>query len=499
MLKLLIVDDERPFRQGIRYAIDWESHGIEVVGEAANGQDAIELIKDCLPDIIITDIVMPVIDGVEFSKIVRNMVPDIYIIVLSAYFDLEWMQKTIAVGVNDYLLKNADASAVLEAVLNGKACVEQRRNRISGDMLKRSVWNNFSYDIRNGFFRKLIKCNQLEHWCIDVAETMEVRIKGPSYIVALCCAAGDRSSMSLVAEAEIRLAGHRPLIALPKDNLIVFVVSVNNQADILEEELSALGRDCGLTLFISPQLYKICDIGQAYSCLLRLSYGAFWLNENGESTGSCIRLDSLEKLPASTEAIRILEKRLVQAVYNRWQKAERVILQEIIREARAALMPAGCFKQMLSRIIIVAAGAEWEEALKKLEALESAETLEQMLSALPSILREARGRNKLVENAIRYIDDHYAESLSLSAVADSIFVSPNYLSHIFRSDMGIGFREYIVQKRISEAKKLLKDSDHKINEIAVLVGFKNYKQFSEHFLNNTGMSAKQFRREMRGN
>ena len=493
MLKLLIVDDERPFRQGIRYAIDWASHGIEIIGEAANGQDAVEMVKDYSPDIIITDIVMPVIDGVELSMIARSMVPDVYIIVLSAYSDSEWMQRTIAVGINDYLLKSADADAVLKAAIKGKSHIEHKRSRISGKELKRSVWNDFLPAIRDDFFSRIVDSVQMDNQQIDAAEALDIQITGPQYIVALCRTDAKRA-LSLAAKLEMQLARYKPLIAIPEDGLVAIVANVGEQSDALREELSSLEKAYEFILFLSPLLDDFHEIGQAYRCLLRLSLGAFWLKEG------CPPLDSIEEIPGSTQELQVLEERLVQSIFNRLNEASWVILRELKDAAQAILMPVDLFRQMLGRVISVAASIEQKEGLlhEKLESLNRAQTPDEMLAVLSDMLgqEETGQRNQLVENAIRYIDAHYAEPLTLHSVAENTFVSPNYLSHIFRNKMGVGLREYIVRKRISEAKKFLAGSSHKVNEIAALVGYNSYKQFAEHFLNYTGMSAKQYRKEI---
>ena len=237
MTRLLIVDDERPFRQGIRYAIDWELHGIEVVGEAANGQDAVEMVKEYSPDIILTDVVMPVIDGVEFSRIARSMVPDVYIIILSAYSDPDWMQQAVGVGVNDYLLKDADASDILNAAKKGKEFIEYERSRFLRENLRRSVWNDFSPAIRDELFRRIVESNRLVEGFIDVAKTLDVNIGGPYYILALCNAKA-ADTRKIAATLEMSLAAYRPVVAVFRENLVAILISVSQKEDlsVIEED-----------------------------------------------------------------------------------------------------------------------------------------------------------------------------------------------------------------------------------------------------------------------
>ena len=128
MLRVLIVDDEYIMRQGLRYMIDWEKAGYVLVGEASNGNDAIQLVGELKPDIVISDIVMPVLDGVDFAAAMHQMYPDMQIIILSGYDNFEYVKQTLLNGAVDYILKPTLTPKGLLDVLSRAA------NRIEGEV-----------------------------------------------------------------------------------------------------------------------------------------------------------------------------------------------------------------------------------------------------------------------------------------------------------------------------------------------------------------------------
>ena len=105
LCKILIVDDEYLLRQGIKHLVDWRKEGFEIVGEASNGKEALDLIEMLKPHIVISDIVMPVMDGIDLAKIMKSKYPEVQIVILSGYGDFDYVKSTFKVGVNDYILK----------------------------------------------------------------------------------------------------------------------------------------------------------------------------------------------------------------------------------------------------------------------------------------------------------------------------------------------------------------------------------------------------------
>jgi two-component system response regulator YesN len=148
MHKLLIVDDDQIIRAGMQQSIEWEDHGIRVIGTASNGRECLEMIPECLPDIILTDIKMPFMDGIQLTEAVYRLYPQIKVVLLTAYEDFKYAQMALNYKVCQYVMKYEHNSEVLKAVL--KAAEEFDNQKNSGEMIRRSMEllkNNFFYDL----------------------------------------------------------------------------------------------------------------------------------------------------------------------------------------------------------------------------------------------------------------------------------------------------------------------------------------------------------------
>ena len=141
LCKILIVDDEYLLRQGIKYLVDWNKEGFDIIGEASNGKEALDFIEKLKPHIIISDIVMPIMDGVDLAKIAKTKYPEIQIVILSGYSDFNYVKDTFKLGVNDYILKPKLDPEELVLLLKNTAC------NISNFTLSTSENNNFRYYI----------------------------------------------------------------------------------------------------------------------------------------------------------------------------------------------------------------------------------------------------------------------------------------------------------------------------------------------------------------
>lgn len=116
--KVLIIDDEFIMRQGMKHMLDWEKEGFQIVGEATNGQEGLDLIEKLEPDIVLADIVMPVLDGIEFSSIVQQRFPEVQLVMLSGYDKFEYVKETLLNGATDYILKSTLNPEILLKTLN---------------------------------------------------------------------------------------------------------------------------------------------------------------------------------------------------------------------------------------------------------------------------------------------------------------------------------------------------------------------------------------------
>jgi len=150
MTRLLIVDDESLLRQGFMHMTDWETQGFQIVGEASNGKEALEIIAQKSPDIVVTDIKMPLMDGVELTKIIKEDYPGIQVVILSSYNDFEYVREMLRLGAFDYILKPKMNFTELLTVLHKASLATSQDNNTSKEPAFSDLRDTFFIDLING-------------------------------------------------------------------------------------------------------------------------------------------------------------------------------------------------------------------------------------------------------------------------------------------------------------------------------------------------------------
>ena len=184
MLKLLLVDDEPIIRKGIRTSIDWEKYDIEIAGEASNGMDAIEKALVLKPHIVITDIRMPIMDGLLLSGSLKKQLPDTRIIILSGYDDFAYAREALSLGVYEYLLKPVGAEELISVITRIKDEIIKEQSEKSKNLSEAIAFNENFPRIKSNFINKLLKGEFTNSNLIfNKAETLKLNLSGPEYLV----------------------------------------------------------------------------------------------------------------------------------------------------------------------------------------------------------------------------------------------------------------------------------------------------------------------------
>ncbi|MBD7916649.1 response regulator, partial [Clostridium sp. Sa3CUN1] len=174
--KVLIVDDESILRNGLKHLCNWEEEGFKLIGEAANGKEALEMIEDKEPNIVITDLIMPEIDGIELSKIIKNKYPSIKVLVLSNVSEFDYVKESFKYGIHDYLLKTeASPENMLPILKNMVKEIDSNfinENNYSEEKLLEDLTLDliFKKEVDNELLKKLFEYFNLENYCLLVSE-----------------------------------------------------------------------------------------------------------------------------------------------------------------------------------------------------------------------------------------------------------------------------------------------------------------------------------------
>ncbi|AEM77977.1 response regulator transcription factor [Thermoanaerobacter wiegelii] len=364
-MKILIVDDEPIVREGLKNNINWDEMNLEVVGSASDGRNALEIFTKSSIDIVLTDIRMPFMDGLELTRKVKEIDPLIIVILLSAYDDFKYAQQAIKLGAFDYILKPIDV-----------------------DVLKQTV--------KRAIFKRKELLNK---------------------------------------EKEI-------LPSLNEEDLKFFKAEYSKYPLKLEEELSKAikrgDKDSALNIF-NNIWNEFQDKGYTEDFIKR------W----------------------GLELVAIITRSLIEIGENAdilfketdpWRQISDLSTKEKLRE--------------------------WME------------NIIEVVCEYVSITKNSKNR-KLVEMAIKLIQENYSDlNISLNSIAEKLYITPNYLSALFKGEMGVTFSDYLTAYRIEKAKELLKDVKIKIYEVAEAVGYTDQHYFSKVFKNITGFTPKEYREKV---
>ncbi len=530
MYRLLIVDDEAEIIDGLKTIIDWESYGITLCGSADNGATAFEYMKELSPDIVIMDIRMPVLDGIGLlKKIAENAIP-VKSIILSGYDDFNYAQKAMDLNATGYLLKPCRPKDILDAVLKVKALLDDERQKES---LLHSYKQQFLENqpiLREKFLREVlygktgdfIKAKSKIH-LYDIGlpfehlQTVLLRIDNMD---ALYETHGGLDVEALkIAAAELSRKAftdvyHHEVFQNGDD--IVILLSFSQQPErgdtivrCLDTLRSQVQESLGITatLGVGNPVVGIESLWLSYKEAVSAAEAKFFLGDNRVIVFSDITLASEQpgSYPRSEEI----------AIINCLNTGNTAHMAEKVDSFYKSLQSRGSqSKQYLQRATFALLGRIYQfcmdnhidttdimgEELKLFESVQKCEThmalQEKINLILSTILGKAAEREKtgkLIKSAIDYIFRYYAEDISLDAVAKHVFISPGYLSQLFKLEVGINFLDFLNQYRIQKSKELLEKTFLKNYEIAQLVGFNDEKYYSQVFKRYIGLTPSQYR------
>ncbi|CAH1221686.1 Protein-glutamate methylesterase/protein-glutamine glutaminase [Paenibacillus auburnensis] len=506
--KILVVDDEMLVRQGIIHLLDWEGEGFQIAGEASNGREALELIEIQRPHIILTDIVMPVMDGEELIRIVKGMYPEIEVIVLSSFSEFEYVRSTFQSGVADYILKPKLEAASLLAVLKKTA------QRIP--QLQHVDWRSNKRQSADYILDKLVSGYPVEY----EAEALQAMFPFPEFVLLLADTGDDHAAISrkeewlessirsLLQSGGSRVAFRR-LSPLEGHVRFLFNLAVEEREALMQlaEQIFAAGIRTGmfLNLAVSRTFTELEALHTIYADeLLQLLDRRFFLPER------CLLVDHGGEVQPGP----VFDQEVFAAELNRQEFDQAFTRLSAYVSSMSGRRDMGVseFKSLLCHSIFQIIGmllqfhyearalddSKYEYFRSIHEARHIRETEERLLQFLQDAtecVTKNRGGTPAMQKILLYIDEHYSRQLTLTEVAREFHFNPSYLSNYFTLHNKEGFNEYLNRVRIGKACLLLKESPSlSIAEISSLVGYSDHSYFTRVFRKLMGISPSQYRK-----
>ncbi|OUQ21345.1 two-component system response regulator [Lachnoclostridium sp. An14] len=537
MLKVFIVEDETVIREGFRDKIPWEQYGFQLVGDAGDGEVALPLIRKIRPDVLITDIKMPFMDGLSLSEIVKEEFPKTKIIIISGYDDFEYARQAIRAGVDQYLLKPITRQTLRGVLVELREKIEQETEQQDYQDQYQDEMQEFEQFALRRFFEKILDGKLSVKEIYEEAARLSLPLTAASYNLLLFSVYEASESSSLERrewftrkqEEVFHYFLRHPQYILFRLDVNCYGVLIKSETALMEDladrALDHIKRVCGpeeerIRWYVAvgtpverlsslPQCYERVNHCFAYRFIMPA------LHILSETTLAGFLADQEEKNIGQVDFMQ-MDPDIIRDFLSRGTKKEiHGFVESYLQNIQNALK-SRMFRDYVIlniRFAVVAflesIGAKQAEYMGRIEQAvqaihrEDREISLYFVEMLGTAMDQREEINsyqggKMLKKALEYIDANFdSETLSLNQAAESIGASANYLSAVFSQGMQKTFVEYVTEKRIEKAKKLLRHTDKTSGEIAREVGYKDARYFGFVFKKLQGCSPREYRGEGR--
>lgn len=535
-IKVFLVEDEMVIRRGIKNSIDWEKEGYIFCGEASDGELAYPMIIKEKPDILITDIRMPFMDGLELCKLVKKELPNIKILILSGYDEFDYAKEAIRLGITEYLLKPISSGKLLEA-LNGVS-ESIRREKEDKDLVRKymeEMRENTEHE-KQKFFEQMIAGNLSMADALETGKKYEMNLSAGMYNLLLfrfTLGKENRKSGELLGEAEyaIEKLTERLEYVFEFQRGVegwAFLLMADNEEQMservkeLSKDLEEIMKNYSTIAYfggIGQPVARLRELEESFREAERALAARFTMELNRIISVEDIRMaqnvDTLDDIEITSfgeiEKTRtMLEKFLnngaedeidefVDVYINELpeENLKSVLMRQYIIMDAYIVMMSFCEKIEGIEGEMQAQSEELKNSMKTIQTLEEIKNyIRMLLKKIIGVRDTISGRrySDIIEIAKDQIRKTYmSDEISLNTIAAEVGMSPSYFSSIFSKEMGKTFVEYLTEIRMDRAKELLMCSSMKTSEIGYEVGYKDPHYFSYIFKKTQNCTPKEFR------
>ena len=542
MLKIFLAEDEVVVRETIKRMIPWEELGFELVGEAADGEMALPLLIRQQPDLLITDIKMPFMDGLTLARLAKKEIPGLKVVILSGYDDFNYAKQAIGIGVEDYLLKPITKNALIERLSEISRYEHEKTQKEYYEKFQREM-QAYEKNSSRDFFEALVGGSMDMMEVYKRAEKLGLDIVAEAYnvlIFTMNCDedfSGQRDEYSSWEAESLELlenffAGHSSAM-LFRSNIFSYGVLLKGQRETIEENTRAcvdeirkiLSRQDGRRewfLAVGQSVERLSQIQKSYHTASRAFSQRYLYDENilyydemetMEHPGGQAETEDnayLQKVDVNALNPAILQKFLSNGLQEETENFVKDYFYAIGQEPMESLVFRN-YVILNVRFSVISfikglgcdtnemESADTEEVLAESgKNMESAIAYAKKMISQAIEIRDQNSGNKnrsILKTAVDFIDSHYMdEEISLNTVANVANVSSNHFSALFSQNMGQTFIEYLTTLRMNKAKELLRCTGMRSSEIAGEIGYKDAHYFSYLFKKTQGMTPSDYRK-----
>ena len=517
MLKVLIVDDEKSIREGMNYIIEWEEYGYEIIGTAKNGVEALEMMKEFLPHVVITDIQMPDMSGLELIEKAKELFSDSKFIILSGYDDFKYAKKAIDLNAKRYLLKPIEENELISVL------VQLREEFHNLSMSKKQILYNYLHQATNNSYQgdeefnedgtvqsevsgcfhylmveldedeTMFKVTKNNHWADDVMPTM------------FCCISnfiGEEQNHCIIKEG---VKGYG--IAVNEYLLKSYHQNIKRFAIKLQQEIQD-NANLKVSLMIGKKVKSVNDIYQSKVSIELCRKHQFYKGggmilfydelQNEEFHNSLINIDIIEQL------LRAVKKGSVNDIDAISNKFCEMLKQEKIIPDMAKMYIDNIVMDMIKMISDMGGNISKITSKYSLFKRINGVTINLLNLFLKDLCIEVsqdffwqlkKKDMGVIGEILDYMQEHYQEDIDLQYISKLFYMNASYLGQLFKKKMGVAYNTYLHQLRIEAAKELIQRGEQKIYLIAQSVGYKDSNYFCIKFEEYEHISPSKFREE----
>jgi two-component system response regulator YesN len=528
MLKVLIVDDEPYVRQYLLAIIDWEKYGFYVCGEAENGAEALEMIRLYSPNLVITDIKMPQIDGLEMIRIaVKEMQVSSKFIVLSGYDDFEYARTAMKYNVMDYILKPIEENELLgildrfrqeiyrelskdaEFYSSARAIATETVIRLEEGEINEQVLDNarqwLSLAEGDNIHYVLVEIDNYDEWTGKLSDEETLR---SSQLIeeTIFNVIGKENALNIHREFVYRYG-----MIVGKNILSRYDGRIEVFTDRLYKGFTGIG-DMKVTVCAGTMVNSIAEIKKSFKTCLEVHRNSYFYKQECR----IFHYDDRKDMTFSHDIGNIESFHILQEdIENGRQDAVKQHVEDLFHEIQEKLIAPNLVKAYIikfefdvfaSCMNITRWQRDTNELSEKIAFPDINETrihiikkslLEFCIECADYLrhLKESKSSGILCDIE-SYILKNYKSNISLKSIAETFYINPVYLGQLFKKKFGMYFNDYLHKLRIEEAMRLLKMTELKIYEIAYMVGYTDNTYFGSKFEKVSGMSPTQYRKSV---
>ncbi len=514
MYRAAIVDDEPVIRFGIKASVDWGSENVGLVGDFANGDEAWQSLESEPVDILITDIKMPVMDGLELTKRTLERHPRTKVILVSSYNDFEYVRQGLKLGVVDYLLKpTLEPEGLLELV---RKCLrqieEERRQEEDRQLVRRTKLVSDRKRLESDVKRALAHDDE----GLEAEAVPEWMRRGYAICTVLIDGLRETEERFGQLHGGILLEEMQELFYETAKEGVAFLIGSRTLGMIVpsgEDEGLPMQLDAVVEVWATRLGVKVTigvalgeDAGELRDVFRRSGATAERRFFEGGGHYGPLSSEQAERRASDYPSVGQLLQELKTCAHSRDAEAADKLVRAWIGRWEALRPSPDAVRREAFEIVTTLFLNEQEMIvlLEGFEELKRSETLDELTVLLQAQIRGYRksfaagshtykGNKQLIDKAISYIAQHYTGEITLQQLADYVHMSKNYFCLQFKHHTGFNFIDYLIRLRIGKAKELLADPRLKIYEVAERAGFNDVKYFSKLSKKTTGASPVEYR------